>query len=66
MIRIREEINEINTKKIGKCSKCWFFENINKSKTLKESPQEKKELKWIKSEMREKKLQQTPQKHKGS
>ena len=44
MIRIREEINEINTKKIGKIndSKCWFFENINKSKTFTESPQEKK------------------------
>ena len=70
-IKIRAEINDIETKKtIEKINeiKSWFSEKINKiDKYLARLIKKKKgrELKSIKLEMK-KKLQRTPQKYKGS
>ena len=67
IIKIREEINEIETKKkIAKINKTksWFFEKINKidKHQLDSSRKRGKGLKSIKLEMKKEKLQQTPQK----
>ena len=69
IIKIRAEINEIETKKpVEKINetKSWFFENINKiDKSLDRLIKKKgRGSKAIKLETR-KKLQPTPQKHKG-
>ena len=70
-IKIRAEINEIETKKtIAKInkSKSWFFQKINKiDKPLARLIKKKgRGLKSIKLEMKKEKLQQTPQKYKAS
>ena len=71
IIKIREEINEIETKKtIAKVNKTksWFSEKINKiDKPLARLIKKKgRGLKSIKLEMKKEKLQQTPQKYKAS
>ena len=71
IIKIRSEINEIETKKtISKMNKTksWFFEKINKiDKPLARLSRKRgRGLKSIKSEMKKEKLQQTPQKYKAS
>ena len=71
IIKIRAEINEIETKKtIAKISKTksWFFERVNKiDKPLARLIKKKmRGLKSIKLEMKKGKLQQTPQKYKAS
>ena len=71
IIKIREEINEIETKKtIAKInkSKSWFFGKINKiDKPLARLIKKKgRRLKSIKLDMKKEKLQQTPQKYKAS
>ena len=71
IIKIRAEINEIETKKtIAKINKTksWFFEKINKIDNLQPDSSRKKGrgLKSIKSEMKKEKLQWTPQKYKAS
>ena len=71
IIKIRAEINEIETKKtVEKIneSKSWFFEKINKiNEPLARLIKEKKgrEPKSIKLEMKKEKLQWTPQKYRG-
>ena len=71
IIKIRSEINEIETKKtIAKINKTkgWFFEKINKiDKPQPDSSRKRgRGLKSIKLEMKKEKLQQTPQKYKAS
>ena len=71
IIKIRSEINEIETKKtIAKISKTksWFFEKINNiDKPLARLIKKKRErAQTIKLEMKKEKLQQTPQKYKTS
>ena len=75
IIKIRAEINEIETKKtIAKINKTksWFFEKINKIDKIDkidkpDSPRKRgRGLKSIKLEMKKEKLQQTPQKYKTS
>ena len=71
IIKIRAEINEIETKtmlaKINK-TKSWFFEKINKiDKPLARLINQKRERTQInKIRMKKEKLQQTPQKYKAS
>ena len=70
-MKIRAEINEIETKKtIAKINqtKSWFFEKINQiDKTLAGLIKKKgRGLKPIELEMKKEKLQWTPQKYKGS
>ena len=70
IIKIRAEINEIETKKtIAKINKTksWFYEKINKiDKPLARLIKKKKERTQInKLEMKMEKLQQTPQKYKA-
>ena len=70
-IKIRAEINEMETKKtIAKISKTksWFFEKINKiDKPLAGLTKKKRERTQInKIKMKKEKLQQTPQKYKAS
>ena len=69
IIKIRAEINEIETKKtIAKINKTksWFFEKINKIDKIDkidkpDSPRKRgRELKSIKLEMKKEKLQPTP------
>ena len=66
IIKIRAEINEIETKKtIAKINKTkrWFFEKINKiDKPLARLIKKKRGLISIKLEMKKEKLQQTPYK----
>ena len=58
MKKTTEKINE---------SKNWFFEKINKiEKPLPRLIKKKRGLRSIKLEMKTEKLQQTPQKYKGS
>ena len=71
IIKIRGEIKEIKTKKATKkinVTKSWFFEKISKiDKPLARIIKKKERgLKSIKLRMRNKKLQLTPQKHKGT
>ena len=71
IIKIRAEIKEIKTKKATKkinVTKSWFFEKISKiDKPLARIIKKKERgLKSIKLRMRNKKLQLTPQKHKGT
>ena len=71
IIKIRAEINEIETKKtIAKINKTksWFFEKVNKiDKPLTRLIKKRgRGLKSIKIEMKKEKLQQTPQKYKAS
>ena len=71
IIKIRAEIKEIKTKKATKkinVTKSWFFEKISKNDKPLARIIKKKErgLKSIKLRMRNKKLQLTPQKHKGT
>ena len=71
IIKIRAEINEIETKKtIAKISKTkfWFLEKINKiDKPLARFIKKRgRGLKSIKLEMKKEKLQWTPQKYKTS
>ena len=70
IIKIRADINEIETKKtIAKINKTksWFFEKINKiDKPLARLIKKKRGLKSIKLEMKKEKLQQTPQIYKAS
>ena len=71
IIKIRAEINEIETKKtIAKINetKRWFFEKINKiDKTLARLIKKKRDRTQInKIRMKKEKLQQTPQKYKAS
>ena len=71
IIKIRAEINEIETKKtVAKINKtkCWFFEKINKiDKPLAKLIKKRRERTQInKIEMKKEKLQQTLQKHKAS
>ena len=71
IIKIRAEINEIETKKtIAKINKTksWFFEKINKiNKPLARLIKKKRERTQINKSRNEKeKLQQTPQKYKAS
>ena len=71
IIKIRAEINEIETKKtIAKIkeTKSWFFEKINKiDKPLARITRKKRERpKSVKLEMKKEKLQWTPQKYKRS
>ena len=70
IIKIRAGINEIDTKKtIAKINKTksWFFEKI---KLISHQPDSSRKrgrgLKSIKLEMKQEKLQQTPQKYKTS
>ena len=69
IIKIRAEINEIETRKTTKKineTKSWFFEKINKiDKSLARIKTRVTAPKSIKSEMKKEKLQQTPQKYKG-
>ena len=69
IIKIRSEINEIETKKtIAKInkSKSWFFEKINKiDKPLARLMEKKRGCKSMKSEMKKEKSQLTLQKYKG-
>ena len=71
IIKIRAEINEIETKKtitkINK-TKSWFFEKINKMINHQPDSSRKRGrgLKSIKLEMKKEKLQQTLQKYKAS
>ena len=70
-IKIRAEINEIETKKtIAKISKTksWFFEKINKidKPSAKQSRKRGRRLKSIKLEMKKEKLQRTWKKYKAS
>ena len=70
IIKIREEINEKETKetiaKINK-AKSWFFEKINKiDKPLARLIKKKRRTKSTKIEMQIEKSQQTTQKYKGS
>ena len=70
IIKIREEINEKETKetiaKINK-AKSWFFEKINKiDKPLARLIKKKRRIKSTKIEMQIEKSQQTTQKYKGS
>ena len=70
IIKIRAEINEIETKKktanINK-TKSWFFEKIYKiDKPLARLIKKKRGLKSIKSEMKKETLQWTPQIYKAS
>ena len=72
IIKIREEINEIETKKtIAKINetKSWFSEKI-KTQQINLQPDSSRNkgrgLKSIKLEMKKEKLQLTPQKYKGS
>ena len=71
IIKIRAEIKEIKTKKATKkinVTNSWFFEKISKiDKPLARIIKKKERgLKSIKLRMRNKKLQLTPQKHKGT
>ena len=71
IIKIRAEINEIETKKtIANINetKSWFFEKINKiDKPLAKLIKKKREgLKSIKLYMKKEMLQETPQKYKAS
>ena len=71
LIKIRSEINEMETKKtIAKFNKTksWFFEKINKvDKPLATLIKKKRErTQSIKLEMKKEKFQQTPQKYKAS
>ena len=70
IIKIRAEINEIETKKtIAKINKTesWFFETVNKIDKLLESTRKRgRELKSIKLEMKKETLQWRPQKYKAS
>ena len=70
IIKIRAELNEIETKKtIVKINKTnsWFFEKIKKiDKPLPRLIKRGRGLKLIKLEMKKEKLQQTPQKYKAS
>ena len=71
IIKIRAEINDIETKKtIAKINKTksWFFEKINKTdKPLARLIKKKgRGVKSINLEMKKEKLQQTPQKYKAS
>ena len=71
IIKIRAEINEIETKKtIAKIikTKSWFFEKINEIDKALARFMKKKEggLKSIKLEMKKEKLQLMLQKYKGS
>ena len=70
IIKIRAEINEIETKKtIEKVNetKSWFSEKINKiDKPLARLIKKKRGLKSIKLEMKKEKSQLTLQKYKGS
>ena len=71
IIKIRAEINEIETKKtIAKINKTksWFFERETKLiNNLPDSPRKRgRGPKSIKLEMKTEKLQQTPQKYKAS
>ena len=71
IIKIRAEINEIETKKTKAKineTKSWFCEKINKiDKPLARLIRKKgRGLKSIKLEMKKEKLQRTPQKYKGS
>ena len=68
IIKIRAEINKIETKteKINE-TKSWFLENIKKickplARLIKEKKGERAQISKIRNE---KKLQLTPQKHKG-
>ena len=70
-MKVREEINEIETKKaVAKINKAksWFFEKINKiDKPLARLIKKKRERTQINKIRNEKeKLQQTPQKYKAS
>ena len=71
IIKIRAEINKIETKKIAKINKTknLFFEKINKiDKPLARLIKKERERTQIKKklEMKKEKLQMTPQKYKGS
>ena len=70
IIKIRAEINEIETKKTTEKlngTKSWFFEKINKiDKPLARLIKKKKRKDSIKLEMKKEMLQRTSQKYKGS
>ena len=70
IIKIITEINKIETKNtVEKISatKSWFFEKINQiNKPLARLTKKKRERVQINKEIKEKKIQPTPQKYKGS
>ena len=70
IIKIRAEINETESKKTTEKineTKRWFFEKIKLIKLQPDSSRKKwRGLKAIELEMKKEKLQQTPQKYKGS
>ena len=72
IIKIRAEINEIETKTIEKIneSKSWFYEMINRidkllARLIKKKKKREREPKLINSEIKMEKLQLMPQKYNG-